>query len=128
MCCKSVRQQRNQPLLNRPNLIEVMAHGQLCNKHPLETRHMPGNERQPFACSINRRGLSDDELEKSHNWRHKFISTTYVSHCVISDATFSTKIAVNPGQIRYSYFLNQGCTPVFMTQFKILEAMRVTMK
>jgi hypothetical protein len=69
------------------------------------------NERQMFACSINRRGLSDDEREKSHIWRHKFISTTYVSHSLHSDATFSTKIAVNPGQIRYSYFLNQECTP-----------------
>jgi hypothetical protein len=39
---------------------------------------MPGNERQPFACSINRRGLSDDEKEKSHNWRHTFISAAYI--------------------------------------------------
>lgn len=99
-------------MLNRTHIIEVMAHGQVCNKHPLETRHMPGNERQPFACAINRRGLSEDEREKGHNWRHKFISAAYVSHSLTSDATFSTKIAVNPGQIRYLYFLNQGCTPV----------------
>jgi hypothetical protein len=128
MACKSVRQQRNQPLLNRPNLIEVMAHGQVCNTHPLETGHMPGKERQPFACSINRRELSDDEREKSHNWCHKFIPTAYVSQSLTSDATFSTKIAVNPGQIRYSYFLNQGCTPISMTHLKILGAIRVTTK
>jgi hypothetical protein len=89
---------------------------------------MPGNERQPFASSINRRGLSDDERKKSHNWRHKFISTAYVSHSLTSDATFSTKIAVNPGQIRYSYFLNQGCTLISMPHLKILGTIRVTMK
>lgn len=123
-----MRQYSNEPLLNRPNLIEVMAHGQVCNKHPLETRHMPGNERQPVACSINRRGLSDDEREKSHNRRHKFIYTAYVSHTLTSDATFSTKIALNPGQIRYSFFLNQGFPPISMTHLKILGAIRVTMK
>jgi len=66
---------------------------------------MPGNERQPFACSINRRGLSDDERERSHNWRHKFISAAYVSHSVTSDAIFSTKIAVNPGPNKIFLFL-----------------------
>jgi hypothetical protein len=88
-----------------------MEHGQVFNKHPFENRHMHVNERQMFACSVNRGGFSDDEREKSHIWRHKFISTAYVSHSLPSDAMFSTKIVVNPGQIRCSYLLNEECTP-----------------
>jgi hypothetical protein len=68
---KSLRLYRSHHLQNRLNLIEVMEHGQVCNKHPFETHHMHVNETQMFACSVNRRGLSDDKREKSHIWHYK---------------------------------------------------------